>query len=420
VALWDPVSGSPAARLWPDARLIEGAGLAGFGLLAGHRVQPGRAAGAMVGLAVLVTVLAVFGGSAVSAVVPDRVGLGATVLLLTGAGAVFRRRRRDVGPAAGDLLTAAVAVYLVGVAALAGLGGETGMAVAHLTRPAGAVFIWSALAIGVRPEMIFRAAGSEDGGVSVQAVLDAIPDHAALVDDRGTIRAVNRAWQRFAEENGGGDLDDLRVGANYFAVCRRSREAGEPAAGRALAGLKAVGSGRRETFTMEYACHSESVRRWFTMRARPLGPGTGWVQVLHTDVTSREIPERALRESEAELRRIFEAANVGIARVAPDGRFLQVNAKFCGILDYSESELTAMSFQELTIPMTSTWIRPVSIGSWPGRSTPLSWKNGLSGNPVSRSGSSSIPRCSGRGTGRSDTPLPWFRTSVSGRRPRRR
>ena len=350
VALWDPVSGSPAARLWLAARLVEGAGLAGFGLLAGHRVRPGRAAGAMVGLAVLVTVLAVIGQRVTAAVVPDRVGLVATVLLLTGAAAVFRRRRREVGPAAGDPLTAAVAVYLVGVAALAGLGEEIGMAVARLARPAGAVFIWSALAIGLRPEMISRAAGSGDGVVSVQAVLDAIPDHAALVDARGTIRAVNRAWQRFAEENGGGDPVAWGVEANYFAVCRRSRDAGEPAAGRALAGLKAVGSGRRETFTMEYACHSESARRWFTMRARPLGAGTGWLQVLHTDVTSREIAERALRESEAELRRIFEAANVGIARVAPDGRFLQVNAKFCGILGYSEAELTVMSFQELTHP----------------------------------------------------------------------
>ncbi len=350
VALGEPVSGFPAARFWLAARLIEGAGLAGFGLLAGHRVQPGRASGAMVGLAVLVTVLAVFGGTAVSAVVPDRVGLGATVLLLTGAGAVFRRRRREVGPAAGDLLTAAVAVYLVGVAALAGLGGETGMAVARLARPVGAVFIWAALAVGVRPEMISRAAGSENGVVSVQAVLDAIPDHAALVDARGTIRAVNRAWRRFAEANGGGDPDAWGVGANYFAVCRRSREAGDSTAGQALDGLKVVGSGRRKAFQMEYACHSETARRWFTMRARPLGAGTGWGQVLHTDVTTQKIAERALRENEAELRRIFEAANVGIARVAPDGRFLQVNAKFCGILDYSESELTAMSFQELTHP----------------------------------------------------------------------
>ena len=37
----------------------------------------------------------------------------------------------------------------------------------------------------------------------------------------------------------------------------------------------------------------------------------------------------ALRDSEARFRAIFENAAVGIARVAPDGRWLEVNQRLC-------------------------------------------------------------------------------------------
>jgi PAS domain S-box-containing protein len=56
------------------------------------------------------------------------------------------------------------------------------------------------------------------------------------------------------------------------------------------------------------------------------------------------------RQSEASYGAIFEQAAVGIARVAPDGHFLRVNAKFCAILGYSEAELQARTFMDITHP----------------------------------------------------------------------
>ncbi|WP_462319906.1 sensor domain-containing protein [Halochromatium sp.] len=46
----------------------------------------------------------------------------------------------------------------------------------------------------------------------------------------------------------------------------------------------------------------------------------------------------------------FEQAAVGLAHVAPDGRWLQVNQKLCAILGYSRAQLLERSFQELTHP----------------------------------------------------------------------
>ena len=57
-----------------------------------------------------------------------------------------------------------------------------------------------------------------------------------------------------------------------------------------------------------------------------------------------------LRESETRFEATFEQAAVGIALVAPGGRWLRVNRKFCDIVGYSSEELLTKSFLELTHP----------------------------------------------------------------------
>ena len=46
----------------------------------------------------------------------------------------------------------------------------------------------------------------------------------------------------------------------------------------------------------------------------------------------------------------FDQAAVGIAHVAPDGRFLMVNDRFCGIAQRDRGELLAAKFQDITHP----------------------------------------------------------------------
>ncbi len=58
----------------------------------------------------------------------------------------------------------------------------------------------------------------------------------------------------------------------------------------------------------------------------------------------------ALAESEVRFRATFEQAAVGIAHVAPDGRFLRINRKFCDIVGYRREEMLAGAFQDITHP----------------------------------------------------------------------
>lgn len=59
---------------------------------------------------------------------------------------------------------------------------------------------------------------------------------------------------------------------------------------------------------------------------------------------------RALQAAEMQFRAIFEQAGVGIALIAPDGKWLQVNHRLCDMLGYSESELLAHTVFDITHP----------------------------------------------------------------------
>jgi len=58
----------------------------------------------------------------------------------------------------------------------------------------------------------------------------------------------------------------------------------------------------------------------------------------------------ALAASETRFSATFEQAAVGIAHVAIDGRWLNVNSRCCEIVGYSKEELLKLSFAELTHP----------------------------------------------------------------------
>ena len=115
--------------------------------------------------------------------------------------------------------------------------------------------------------------------------LDELPEHSAIVDSSGTIVAVNKAWKRFAKDNGA-DLSKVLEGANYLHVCERAKGEQSPYALSFGEGLRSVLSSREERFAMEYPCHSPTERRWFVGRVERFGDGdTPLALVAHENVT---------------------------------------------------------------------------------------------------------------------------------------
>lgn len=77
---------------------------------------------------------------------------------------------------------------------------------------------------------------------------------------------------------------------------------------------------------------------------------TGLARAINGMIAALEGTQRALQESEARFRAIFERAAIGIGLTDEDGRTLEANPALQEILGYSEEELRGMSFAEVTHP----------------------------------------------------------------------
>jgi two-component system cell cycle sensor histidine kinase/response regulator CckA len=74
------------------------------------------------------------------------------------------------------------------------------------------------------------------------------------------------------------------------------------------------------------------------------------VVVNWRDITARKRAEETLRESEERFSGAFEYAPIGVALVSLDGHWLKVNRVLCELVGYSEAELLARTFQDVTHP----------------------------------------------------------------------
>ncbi|MEO8752079.1 MAG: EAL domain-containing protein, partial [Casimicrobiaceae bacterium] len=82
--------------------------------------------------------------------------------------------------------------------------------------------------------------------------------------------------------------------------------------------------------------------------------------MLLVTLARRKHALHALAGREARLRATFNQAAVGIAYLGLDGRFLQVNQKYCAIVGYTEAELLTMRVNDVTHPddlaATGAWV----------------------------------------------------------------
>lgn len=103
----------------------------------------------------------------------------------------------------------------------------------------------------------------------------------------------------------------------------------------------------RETGTFAFY-HTDGSMRMAGYSAVRLGPNLH-LSILHDTTAQRQVEEH-LRLSEERFRNAFACASIGMALIGLDGRWLQVNRAVCAITGYSEAELLALTFQDITHP----------------------------------------------------------------------
>lgn len=119
----------------------------------------------------------------------------------------------------------------------------------------------------------------------LQAVLDSLPEHIAVLDSKGVITTVNKAWRDFSERNGERGLVRTGTGTNYLEVCHVKNGPDAETANAVLQGVSRVLQGEIHDFSITYPCHSPGERRWFLMHAAPVRHSGGGVVVSHVNIT---------------------------------------------------------------------------------------------------------------------------------------
>nr|MDJ0637057.1 PAS domain S-box protein [Xenococcaceae cyanobacterium MO_188.B29] len=110
--------------------------------------------------------------------------------------------------------------------------------------------------------------------------------------------------------------------------------------------------------TVGVICHEHvGSPRYWTIEEQNFASSLAHMISLAIEASERQaaLRERAsteakLRESEERFHGAFDNAAIGMAIVSLEGRWLQVNHSICDMVGYSESELLATTFQQITHP----------------------------------------------------------------------
>jgi PAS domain S-box-containing protein len=158
-----------------------------------------------------------------------------------------------------------------------------------------------------------------DSNDLVQAVKDSVPDQMVVLDRQGALLTVNKAWLKMATDQGLSS-EAVAVGQDYFEICARSTGTEPGYAQAIIEGIRAVLAGERDSFSLEYPCHTAGADRWFQASVAPLSAARGGAVVVCADISQRRHAEQALRDSEAQYRSIFSALSEGIVIFDARGR----------------------------------------------------------------------------------------------------
>ncbi|HEY2318002.1 MAG TPA: PAS domain S-box protein [Solirubrobacteraceae bacterium] len=173
----------------------------------------------------------------------------------------------------------------------------------------------------------------------VESTLDAV----ITVDLDGTITS----WNAGAEKLYGYTAEEM------VGTAPVSPEASEPSLPGREPLMSRLVRGEHVTARAVPRRHRDGSRIFVDLSAAPLRDRGGRVvgaTSIARNITEQHRLELDLEESEARFRETFDEAPIGVALVGPNGRWLEVNRALCEIVGYTESELLALSFQDITHP----------------------------------------------------------------------
>jgi PAS domain S-box-containing protein len=175
---------------------------------------------------------------------------------------------------------------------------------------------------------------------NLRLLVDTIPGHIVTTTPTGEIELLNRRVLEYFDKT----REEL--------VNWRTSDAIHPddLALTIAAWTRAIQTG--EPYEREHRQRrADGAYRWFHTRGLALRDKEGRIvrwYLLPIDVDDRRRAEEALRKSEERWRSVFENSAIGVALTDLNGRFLSTNHVFQAMVGYTEEELRAVSFADLT------------------------------------------------------------------------
>jgi diguanylate cyclase (GGDEF)-like protein/PAS domain S-box-containing protein len=219
-----------------------------------------------------------------------------------------------------------------------------------------------------------------DSQALAQSTIDALSSTICVLNEAGTIIAVNQSWKDFAETNrkvhperdlaGSHVHDNFGEGVNYLEVCDRVIGPDAEEAAAVARGIRSVLCGDSEQYTREYSCDSPDEKRWFIGKVtRFFTHGLTRVVIEHINISERKQSEALLREtadglataiealrlSEDHYRTVFQTSIDGIAiSQMSDGVYLDVNKAFLDLMGFAREDIIGNSSLKLNFWVDSS------------------------------------------------------------------
>lgn len=183
-----------------------------------------------------------------------------------------------------------------------------------------------------------------------RSTMDSLSTEIAILDSSGVILQVNETWRVFARNNAI-NLAALCEGANYVDVLNAvSRDSEDHTSAQAfLMGIEAVITGKQDTFSLEYPCHSPTEKRWFIGSiTRFVGEGPLRLVIAHEDITERKLAEISIQRANLELERLHTALhqqNESLEQIVNErtAQFRHLNRRLTTILNTTNDAILLLN-----------------------------------------------------------------------------
>lgn len=177
-----------------------------------------------------------------------------------------------------------------------------------------------------------------DSDIHFQFVIDALTSHIAILDEQGTILAVNQAWRKFGAENHF-TFENSGVGSNYLDVCDAATGADAEIAAQVASTIRRIQKDEISESLIEYPCHSAEEQRWFQAKISRFMAGKSKIIVIHQNITARKMAEEMRLESEWLFRSVIEQSSEGIAIIDFKGKIIEWNQREEVITGFKKEEV---------------------------------------------------------------------------------